>query len=68
MEITEKELLAIKAVFYLARTNSRLNRGGLYVEDIHDLGKSKRIPFLEAVNIVGDMLIRSEEEKDLEDL
>lgn len=66
MEITEKELLAIKALFYLARTNRRLNAGGLYVEHIHDFDNSKKIPFLEAVQIVDDMLCRSEEEKEEE--
>jgi hypothetical protein len=56
MDITEKELLAIKAVFYLARTNKRLQCGGYYMTNRHDATKNEEIPFGDAVEIVDNML------------
>ena len=46
IELTEKELLAIKAEHYLARNNSRLKHGGIYVENIHDYENCGKIPLL----------------------
>ena len=62
MDITEKELLAIKAVFYLAKTNKRLQCGGYYMTNRHDAIKNEEIPFLDAIEIVNDMLKRLDEE------
>lgn len=56
--ISEKELLAIKAIYYLARNNSRLKYGGTWVEDIKNIDTCPRIPFMEAVRVVDEMLCR----------
>lgn len=63
--MTEKEITAMKAVLYLALHNPRLKHGGTYVENIHDYENSAKIPFGEAVNIVGEMLYGSESETEV---
>ena len=60
IELTEKELLAIKAEHYLARNNSRLKHGGIYVENIHDYENCGKIPFVEAVEVVENLLYKTE--------
>lgn len=61
--ITADEVTAIKAIYYLARTNSRLKLGGTWVEDIQNLDTCKRLPFMEAISITEEMLCRFEEAK-----
>lgn len=60
--MTEKETTALKAVLYLAERNPRLRLGGTYVEDIHDYENCAKIPFMEAVRIVENMLYGPAEE------
>ena len=54
--MTEQEKTAIKAVLYLAEKNPRLRYGGTWVEDVRNMETCQRIPFAEAVRIVGRML------------
>mgnify|MGYP004618902439 FL=1 len=61
--MTEKELTAIKAVYYLAERNPRLKYGGTWIEDVHNIETCQRIPFAEAMRIVGNMLYGSAEEE-----
>ena len=60
--MTEKELTAIKAVYYLAERNPRLKYGGTYVEDINNYETCAKMPFMEAVRIVDNMLYGTEPE------
>ena len=62
-EISDKEILAVKALYYLAVRNSRLWLGGTYVEDINNYETCGKIHFAEAVKVVDDMLYRFEEAK-----
>lgn len=64
--MTEKEITAMKAVYYLAERNPRLSLGGTWVEDVHNMGTCQRISFYEAMKIVGNMLYDSENEKESE--
>ncbi len=61
--MTEKELTAIKAVYYLAERNPRLKYGGTWIEDVHNIETCQRIPFAEAMQIVGNMLYGPAEEE-----
>ena len=54
--MTEQEKTAMKAVLYLAEKNPRLRYGGTWVENVHDYEHCAKIPFGEAVRIVGRML------------
>jgi hypothetical protein len=61
-EISEKEILAIKALRYLAVRNTRHHFfGDTYVEDMRHFETSRRISFVEAVKVVDAMLCRIEE-------
>lgn len=60
--MTEKELTAIKAVYYLAERNPRLKYGGTWIEDVHNIETCQRISFAEAMQIVGSMLYGAETE------
>lgn len=60
--MTEKELTALKAVYYLAERNPRLGHGGTWVEDIHNMETCERISFCEAMQIIGNMLYGTETE------
>lgn len=60
--MTEKETTAMKAVLYLAERNPRLRLGGTYVEDIHNYETCQKIPFVEAVRVVENMLYGPETE------
>ena len=60
--MTEKELTAIKAVYYLAERNPRLKYGGTWIEDVHNMETRQRIFFAEAMQIVGSMLYGAETE------
>lgn len=62
--MTEKEITAMKAVYYLAEQNPRLHHGGTWVEDVHNIDTRQRIRFYEAMQIVGNMLYGSENEKE----
>lgn len=53
---SQKELTALKAVYYLAVRNPRLKYGGTWVEDVHNMETCQRIPFGEAIRIVSNML------------
>jgi|GEM_PF-6461024 len=46
----------MKAVLYLAEKNPRLRYGGTWVEDVHNMETCQKIPFMEAVRIVEEML------------
>lgn len=61
--MTEKEITAMKAVYYLAERNPRLRHGGVWVEDVHK-AICQRISFCEAMQIVGNMLYGSENEQE----
>lgn len=60
--MTEQEKTAMKAVLYLAERNPRLRMGGTWVEDVHNMETCQKIPFMEAVRIVENMLYGSESE------
>ena len=60
--MTEQEKTAMKAVLYLAEKNPRLRYGGTWVEDVHNIETCQRIPFAEAMQIVGNMLYGAEME------
>lgn len=60
--MTEKELTALKAVLFLAIRNPRLKYGGTYVEDVHNYETCAKMPFMEAVRIVDNMLYGAETE------
>ena len=64
--MTEKEITAMKAVYYLAERNTRLRLGGTWFEDVHNMDTCQRISFYEAMQIVGNMLYDSENEKESE--
>ena len=55
---TEKEMLAIKAEHYLVFKSKRLQYGGTYLENIHDIEHCGRISFREAVAVVESMILR----------
>mgnify|MGYP001755088154 CR=1 FL=1 len=59
---SEKELTALKAVYYLAERNPRLKHGGTWVEDIHNLETCQRISFWEAMHLVCNMLYAADNE------
>lgn len=54
--MTEEEKMAMKAVLYLAEKNPRLRYGGTWVEDAHNMETCQKIPLMEAVRIVEEML------------
>ena len=60
---SQKELTALKAVYYLAERNPRLKHGGTWVEDIHNMETCQRIPFVEAMQLVCNMLYCSDDEE-----
>lgn len=60
---SQKELTALKAVYYLAERNPRLKHGGTWVEDVHNMETCQRIPFCEAMQLVCNMLYCSDNEE-----
>lgn len=60
--MTEQEKTAMKAVLYLAERNPRLRMGGTWVEDVHNIETCQKIPFMQAVRIVENMLYGPAEE------
>lgn len=60
---SEKELTALKAVYYLAERNPRLKHGGTWVEDVHNMETCQRIPFGEAMRLVCNMLYATDNEE-----
>lgn len=60
---SQKELTALKAVYYLAERNPRLKHGGTWVEDIHNMETCQRIHFVEAMQLVCNMLYCSDNEE-----
>lgn len=62
--MTEKEITAMKAVYYLAERNKRLRLGGVWIEDVHNMGTCQKIRFDDAMQIVGNMLYNSDNEKE----
>lgn len=60
---SEKELTALKAVYYLAERNPRLKYGGTWVEDVHNMETCQRIPFGEAMQLVCNMLYATDNEE-----
>lgn len=58
--LTTKEVLALKAVLYLAERNRRVSCGGTYVEDIKHLDTCGRISFAEALDVVATLLYSDE--------
>lgn len=54
--MTKQEKTAMKAVLYLAEKNPRLRYGGTWVEDMHNMETCQKMPFMEAVRIVEEML------------
>lgn len=63
--MTEQEKTAMKAVLYLAEKNPRLRYGGAWVEDAHSMETCQKIPFMEAVRIVEEMLYGPESETEV---
>lgn len=55
MKFTEKELLALSAVYYGCNANKRLI-GSSYVQNFREPDKRKEIPFHEALEIVRGIL------------
>ena len=53
----------MKAVLYLAERNPRLRMGGTWVEDVHNMETCQKIPFMQAVRIVENMLYGPAEEE-----
>ena len=60
--MTEQEKTAMKAVLYLAERNPRLRMGGTWVEDVRNMETCQKIPFMQAVRIVENMLYGPAEE------
>lgn len=58
--LSDKEILSIKAIYYLAIRNNRLRLGGTYVDDINNYETCGKIHFVEAVEVVEEMLCRIE--------
>lgn len=54
--MTDKEILALKAVLYLAATTSEIKRYGSYFVNFRDKDKRKEIEFDEAIKIVAGMI------------
>lgn len=65
--MTEEEKTAMKAVLYLAKKNPRLRYGGTWVEDVYNMGTCQKMPFMEAVRIVEEMLYGPIEEVNNDD-
>lgn len=63
--MTEQEKTAMKAVLFLALHNPRLKHGGTYVEDVHNYETCAKMPFMEAVRIVDNMLYGPESETEV---
>lgn len=63
--MTKQEKTAMKAVLYLAEKNPRLRYGGTWVEDVHNMETCQKIPFMEAVHIVEEMLYGPESETEV---
>ena len=63
--MTEQEKTAMKAVLYLAELNPRLRMGGTWVEDVHNMETCQKIPFMQAVRIVENMLYGPESETEV---
>lgn len=62
MKITQKELTALKAVYYLAERNPRLKYGGVWIEDAHNMKTCQMISFMEAMCIVEKIIYGNESE------
>ena len=62
MNLSEKELLALKAVCYGCRKNKRLI-GSIFVENFRDPDRRQEIDFLEALEIVHDLIEKMEVEE-----
>lgn len=62
-EISDKEILAVKALYHLAERNPRLRHGGTYIEDVDNYETCGKIPFAEALRVVDEMLFRFEEDE-----
>lgn len=60
---SERELTALKAVYHLAERSPRLKYGGTWVEDVHNMETCQRIPFVEAMRLVCNMLYASDNEE-----
>lgn len=57
IQLTDKELLAIKAVTYGCLKNTRLRAGdGMFVEDIHNYKEENTIYFDDAIIVVNELL------------
>ena len=62
MNLSKKELLALKAVYFGCRKNKRLI-GSTFVENFRDPDRRKEIDFSEALEIVHDLIEKMEVEK-----
>lgn len=65
MKISQKELTALKAVYYLAERNPRLKHGGIWVEDVYNFETCQKISFIEAVDIVEKIIYGTEGETEV---
>lgn len=63
IKISEKELLAIKAVNYGCIKNTKVRAGGTFVENIFDPDNRKEITFDDAIITVLELIKRIEEVK-----
>ncbi len=63
--MTQKELTALKAVYYLAERNPRLKHGGIWVEDVHNMETCQKISFMEACSIVEKLVYGFESETEV---
>lgn len=55
IEISDKELTAIKAAAHCLLYSREAKRGGIYVENIHD-ENSRQISFNEAIEVIYNLL------------
>lgn len=55
----------MKAVLFLALHNPRPKHGGTYVEDVHNYETCAKMPFMQAVRIVENMLYGPESETEV---
>ena len=62
MNLSKKELLALKAVYFGCRKNKRLI-GSTFVENFRDPDRRQEIDFSEALEIVHDLIEKMEVEK-----
>ena len=61
MNLSEKELLALKAVCFGCRKNVRLT-GSTFVENFRDSVRRQEIDFLEALEIAYDLIEKMDKE------